>query len=67
MWLDVQRFVHPIREQLYGYEAEAGFQRLFFVIRYGWILLLILALVLAVQSLLLQPDETPSEARPVSH
>ena len=40
MWLDVERFVHPyLAAPAPGdYERDPSFQRLFFVIRFGWLL-----------------------------
>src|SRR5207302_3255984 len=59
MWLDVERFVHPyLAAPAPGdYEREPSFQRLFFVIRFGWLLGLVLVVVLAVQVGLLRRIE----------
>ena len=51
MWVDVQRFVHPyVNAPAAGdYERDPGFQSLFFLLRFGWLLVLVLAAVLVVQ------------------
>jgi hypothetical protein len=59
MWLDVERFVHPYlaAPPAADYERDPSFQRLFFVVRFGWFLGLVLVVVLAAQVGLLRQIE----------
>ena len=55
MWLDVERFVHPYAAPGVGdYERDPVFQRVAFLIRFGWLLALTLVAVLGAQILLLK-------------
>jgi hypothetical protein len=56
MWLDVERIVHPhpLHPAHYDYEWDPKFQRVFFWFRFGWMLLVVIAVVMATQAWLLR-------------
>ena len=61
LWLDVERFSRPYCNGEQGYVRDAGFQALMFVIRFGWWLGLIIALILVLQAALLKGRTSPAK------